>query len=63
VYVTAADSARCNANQYFIAPRPRGREISEFQLTVLRQQQSFHFLDFEGDVAASDSRCLRGLSL
>jgi hypothetical protein len=50
VHITAADSACRNANQHFIATGPGEGEICEFQMTILRQQQSLHFVDFAGSI-------------
>ena len=63
VHITAADSASCNADQDFIWAGRRHRGVCHFQVTVLRQEQSFHFAAFtchsEGATIPLPSRMVR----
>jgi hypothetical protein len=42
VNIAATDSARGNANQNFIGSGLGNREICEFEMPILRQEQGFH---------------------
>jgi hypothetical protein len=38
MHVAAADTAGGNPDQYFIGSRNWGRQVSDFEMTVLREQ-------------------------
>src|SRR5450631_4781248 len=63
VDVAATNSARCYADQHFIASNGGNGQIRDLQMEILGEQQSFHFAFFAGDVGGptipSPSRIVR----